>query len=115
MQVANLLAELDAMVSKGQILEAIEKFFAGNVDTIEVGGALTKTKNEKIGNLKTFLGGIQNVNGITVHHSAAGENVSFTEYTFDFDMKDGSKILWHEVIRRVWADGKVVHEQYFQN
>jgi hypothetical protein len=115
MKVVDLLSEFDGMVTKGQILEAIDKFFAGSVDTIEVGGALTKTKNEKIGKLKEFLGGIQAVNGITLLSSAISDNVSYSEYKMDFDMKDGSKILWHEIIRREWKDDKVVHEQYFQN
>ncbi len=36
-----------------------------------------------------------------------------TESTFDFDMNDGSKIYWHEVIRRVRENNLVVDEQYF--
>jgi hypothetical protein len=115
MQVATLLSELDGMVAKGQILEAIDKFFAPNVKTIEVGGAVTTTSAEKRTNLAGFLGGIQAVNGITLLHSAISDNVSYSEYKMDFDMKDGSKILWHEIIRREWKDGLVVHEQYFQN
>jgi len=54
------------------------------------------------------------VNGIHHHHSVSNGDVSMSEYTFDFDMKDGSKILWHEVLRRVWSNGKVVEEQYFK-
>ena len=115
MQVANLVSELDEMVGKGQILESIEKFFAPEVVTIEVGGAKTSTRDEKVGNLQGFLGSIKTVNGITIHNTASGEDVSLSECTFDFDMQDGSKILWHEVIRRSWKDGKVVEEQYFQN
>jgi hypothetical protein len=41
-------------------------------------------------------------------------HVSASEFTFDFDMKDGSKIYWLEIIRRVWnAEGKVIQEEYF--
>ncbi len=54
-------------------------------------------------------------NEITLHYAVAGDDVSMSEYTFNFDMKDGSNILWHEIIRRVWKDGKVVDEQYFIN
>ena len=43
-----------------------------------------------------------------------GSNMTCVVFTFDFDMKDGSKVFWHEIIRRVWnADGKVVQEEYF--
>jgi hypothetical protein len=61
----------------------------------------------------SFLGGIAKVNGITKHSELAGEDISFSEFTFDFDMKDGSKILWHEVLLRNRKDGKVVKESYF--
>ena len=41
--------------------------------------------------------------------------LSASEFTFDFDMKDGSKIYWHEIIRRKWDhEGKVIAEQYFE-
>jgi len=30
-------------------------------------------------------------------------------------MKDGSKILWHEILRRIWKDGKITEESYFLN
>ena len=31
-----------------------------------------------------------------------------------FGGKDGSKIYWHEIIRRIWNDeGKVIQEEYF--
>ncbi|MEO1654365.1 MAG: hypothetical protein AAFU64_12540, partial [Bacteroidota bacterium] len=64
--------------------------------------------------LEGFVGSIAKVNGITHHYSLTDGNISASEFTFDFDMKDGSKIYWHEIIRRVWNDeGKVVEEQYF--
>ena len=58
---------------------------------------------------------IAKVNGITLHHASISGNVSFAEFTFDFDMKDGSKILWHEIIRSVWENGLIVEEQYFKS
>ena len=63
--------------------------------------------------MKNFTSGIAKVNSITHHNTAIDGNVSFLEFTFDFDMADGSKILWHEVIRSDWEDGKIVREQFF--
>ncbi len=64
--------------------------------------------------MEGFVAGIGKVNGITLHHSIVERNVSASEFTFDFDMKDGSKIYWHEIIRRIWNDeGKVIQEEYF--
>ena len=115
MQITNQLSEMDAMVSKGQIVEAIEKFFHEEVQTQDFDGTITENKAQTVQKLSGFVGSIQNVNGITLHHSVAGDNVSMSEFTFDFDMKDGSHVLWHEIIRRIWKDGKVIGEQYFKH
>ena len=50
--------------------------------------------------MEGFVGSIAKVNGITHHSTTIGDNISASEFTFDFDMKDGSKILWHEIIKR---------------
>ncbi len=115
MQVANLVTQLDAMVSQGQIVDAVDRFFADDVQTLDFDGTATTNKHEMLAKMNGFVGAIQQVNGITLHHTIANGEVSMSEYTFDFDMKDGSHILWHEIIRRQWRDGKVVNEQHFKN
>ena len=115
MQIANVLSEIDTMVSQGQIVEAVDKFFHAEAQTVDFEGTVTSTKEEMLTKMNGFVGSIQNVNGITLHHSIANDTVSMSEYTFDFDMKDGSHILWHEIIHREWKDGKVIKEQYFKN
>ncbi len=102
------------MVKNGQIVEAVEKYFALSATTADFDGSVTKNKAELVDKMKGFTGAIAKVNGITQHHAALTGNVSFTEYTFDFDMQDGSKILWHEIIRSVWADGLIISEEYFK-
>ncbi len=115
MQISNLLSEMDGMILQGQIVEAVDKFFAASAKTVDFDGTETNTKSEMLDKMNGFVGSIQAVNGITLHHSTHTENVSMSEYTFDFTMKDGSQVLWHEIIRRVWQDGKVIDEQYFKN
>lgn len=104
----------DALVANGQIIDAAEKYFAANVKTIDFDGSRTAGKEETMERLQNFVGSIQKVNEITLHRSAADNNVSFSEYIFSFEMKDGSKIYWHEIIRALWENGKIVEEQYFQ-
>jgi len=114
MNVQTLNNELDALISKGDILTAVRSYFADNVVTIDHDGTVVKGKPGHIAKMEGFLGAIAKVNGITHHASAVNGTISFSEFTFDFDMKDGSKILWHEILRREWDNGRVVSEQYFQ-
>lgn len=112
--VTDLLAQKNAMILKGQIVEATEKFFADHVVTMDFDGTVTNDKSQMVDKMVGFAGAIANVNEITLHHAGASDNVSFAEFTFHFDMKDGSQVLWHEILRTVWEDGKVVNEQYFK-
>jgi hypothetical protein len=114
MELAKLVTEMDEMVKQGQILEAVEKYFTPVIQTKDHNGMETSDKKQVQQKLEGFLGGIQKVNSITLHHTATGNQVSMSEFTFDFDMKDGSKVFWHEIIRRIWKDGKVINEQYFK-
>lgn len=102
------------MVKKGQIVEATEKFFAPNAKTIDFDGTVTNDKSEMLTKMRGFAGAIAKVNDITLHNASLNRDVSFAEFTFDFDMKDGKKILWHEILRTVWQNGQVVEEQYFK-
>jgi hypothetical protein len=113
MDIRKLNAEVDALVSKGEILPAVSKYFADSVVTTDHDGTVVNSKKGHFAKMEKFLGGIAKVNGITFHHSGVGEDVSMSEFTFDFDMKDGSKVFWHEILRRIWKDGKIVSEQYF--
>lgn len=114
MDITEQVKNMDALVSKGAIVDAVKNYFAENANTSDYGNVTTGDKNQMVEKMEGFTGAIASVNGITHHHSIVDGNVSASEFTFDFDMKDGGKIFWHEVIRRVWnQDGQVVNEAYF--
>ena len=113
MNIEILNNELNSLALKGDMITAVTNYFAEQSTTKDHTGTVISSKAEHLKKMEAFLGGIAKVNGITLHKVAVGDNVSFNEFTFDFDMKDNSKILWHEVIRRIWANDKVIEEQYF--
>ncbi len=115
MNTKELTKRMDNIVAQGAIVDAVKEFFADNATTSDFSGVTTANKNEMIQKMEGFAGAIAAVNGITHHHTIVDENVSASEFTFDFDMKDGSKILWHEIIRSVWENGEIVEEQYFKS
>lgn len=109
-----IVSSKNEMVKQGKIVEATEKFFAENAKTLDFDGTATKDKSQMIAKMRGFADAIAKVNRISLHHDSVNHNVSFAEFTFDFDMKDGSKVLWHEIIRSVWKNGFIVEEQYFK-
>lgn len=111
--VASLIAAKVELMKQGKMVEATEKFFAEDAITKDFTGVATNNRAEMLEKMNGFLGSVQKVNEITFHNSAVNGDVSFIEFTFDFDMADGSKIHWHEIIRSFWKDGKIVNEQFF--
>lgn len=102
------------LVTNGQIIEAAEQYFASKVKTIDFDGTVTEGKGATMEKLRGFVSSIQKVNSIVLLRSASYHNVSFSEYIFSFQMKDGSQIYWHEIIRSLWEYGQIVEEQYFK-
>jgi len=114
MNIKEQVQKMDAIVAQGAIVDAVKEFHAESVKTSDYGKNATNGKAEMITKMESFEGSIQKVNGITHHHTIVDGNVSASEFTFDFDMADGNKIFWHEIIRRIWnEEGEVVKEEYF--
>ena len=113
-QLKDLVAEKNEMILKGQLLEAIEKYFAPDAKTVDFTGRKGNGKEDIIAGQKKDVEMIAKVNEISVHKVGVGDNVTFAEFVFDLDMKDGSKIYWHEIIYSIWKDGKIIYEEYFK-
>lgn len=112
--VTELIAAKVELMKQGKMVEATEQFYASDAKTKDFTGSETATMGEMVEKMKGFLSSIKKVNGITFNNSAVNDDISFVEFTFDFDMADGSSVYWHEIIRSVWKDGKIVSEQFFQ-
>ncbi len=114
MDISTQVQKMDALVAQGAIVDAVKSFFASEAETADYNNVNTSSKDQMVSKMEGFVGSIANVNGITHHRTLTDGHASASEFTFDFDMKDGSKILWHEIIRRIWNEnGEVVAEEYF--
>ena len=114
MDIKQQAIQMDAIVAQGAIVDAVKQFFAEDAVTSDYNEGKTSNKKEMVEKMTVFAGAIANVNGITHHYTIVDGHVSASEFTFDFDMADGSKIYWHEIIRRLWNDkGQVIQEEYF--
>lgn len=109
-----LLSDMNEMVTNGKLMEAAEMYYAPNIKTVEFDGRVTDGKQAAMNKLRDFVAFIQKANEIKLLRSASDGNVSFAEYILDLDMKDGSKVYLHEIVRSIWENGKVKEERYFK-
>ena len=114
MNIKEQATKMDGVVAQGAIVDAVKQFFADNATTSDYNGVATTNKTQMVEKMEGFAGAIAAVNGITLHNTIVDGNESASEFTFDFNMKDNSKIYWHEIIRRTWNNnGEVIREEYF--
>ncbi|MEO9483686.1 MAG: SnoaL-like domain-containing protein [Ekhidna sp.] len=113
MELREHVQQIDELVSQGDMVGAINQFFSEDAQTSDYANVTTTGKSQMIEKMSGFLEAIEKVNGIEHHRTMVDGDASASEFTFDFNMKDGSKIYWHEIIRRIWSEGKVIQEQYF--
>jgi predicted flap endonuclease-1-like 5' DNA nuclease len=104
---------MDHLVLTGKFVEAVEQFFHPEAIVHSAHADRKSGKETKIESLKTFFSGIRQINHIKLHSYAVGDEVTMSEFTFDFTSIYGSPVIWHEVIRRRWKDGLVYDEKYF--
>ncbi|WP_298421292.1 hypothetical protein [uncultured Kordia sp.] len=114
MNIKDQATKMDNIVAQGAIVDAVKQFFAENATTSDYNGLATTNKHEMVQKMEGFAEAIAQVNGITHHNTIVDGDLSASEFTFDFNMKDNSKIYWHEIIRRKWnSQGEVIQEEYF--
>lgn len=115
MKIQTNAMQLDTLVSKGEMICAANQFFAEDIQTRDFGNIVTTGKRQTIEKITGFVEAIANVNRIQYHQTLIDGSTTNSEFTLDFTLKDGSTILWHEIIQRKWNDeGLVIHEQYFK-
>ena len=104
--------ELNEMTSSGPILEALDRFYAEECTFQEGNKAPLMGRQAQRDNLSNFFGTLKEFKGATLHSQGVGDNTTLTEWTFDMVGPDGP-IVWNEILRRRWQDGKVVSERYY--
>lgn len=111
---AALETQLNQLIMDGHALAAFERFYAEEIVMQEntappvVGKARNREREQ------AFFGSIAAAK-IHLLGSAVGDGVSYSEWIYELDFKDGRRISMNEVSARRWKDGLVVHERFYYN
>jgi len=111
---AALERQLNQLILAGQALEAFERFYAEDIVMQEntAPPVLGKARNRE--REQAFFGSIAAAK-IQLLGSAVGDDVTYSEWIYELDFKDGRRICMTEVSARRWQGGLVVHERFYYN
>lgn len=109
------LPELLAMLTKGEIAEAQEKYFADDVQTQEANGPVISGK----ANAKAALAAFQAANNVTgfiayeVGTTAINGNHSFYDVALVLQVNGKDTARIEQVVSTTWKDGKIINERFY--
>ncbi len=103
--------ELNDMIRRGEILAAIERFYAVDAEMQENLDPPTRGRAANLEREKAFWTGVE-LHEARLLSSSVGDGVSFGEWVFDWTI-GGTRSQLTEVAVRRWRDGRIVAERYY--
>ena len=114
---SNNLEELERQFNQlclaGQPAEAILRFYAEDASLQENSEPAIVGKQAILEREHGFLANVESSKPPTLHNVAIGDDVTFSEWTYEMTLKDGKTWVLHEVARRQWKADRVVHERFY--
>ncbi len=110
--------DLSAMIGQGQLKEAIDKYYADDVEIVEANGDTFNGKEKQKERVDEWQASIDEMHGGGVHSITANEDagVSTIESWVDVKFKGApAPMKFEEVAVQNWKDGKIVRERFYYN
>jgi ketosteroid isomerase-like protein len=105
--------QLNSMIQKGQIMEAMREFYADDVVMAEndapptVGLAANLEREQAFVDNTTWY-------GLELQNVAVGDDVSMVQWWMDFhNTQYGARLAFTQVAVQRWRDGKIVDERFY--
>jgi len=111
MSIKPQVLDLISLVEKGQMLEAMNRYYAENVAMQENVSPPTVGFAENYAREEAFYGSLQALNFNLVSVVVEGDR-AVINWVFDYTTADGTSYRMDEIAIQTWRDGKIVHERY---
>lgn len=111
--ISEKISHLNQLILDGKMLDGFEMYYDDEVvmQENENDPVIGKTANRE--RELQFLNNIAEFRGAKVLNVAAGENVSYVTWQFDYTHKEWGVRNYTQVSVQNWKDGKIIKEQFF--
>lgn len=118
MSVLKNAQELQAMLRQGQSFEALDKYYAENVQVYEMPtGEKRDGREAQRAAINEWFSRVKEMHNSGTKAITANEDdqVSCAETWFDCTFQDGNRVTMEEVAVQKWKEGKIVEEKFYYN
>ena len=112
---STLVDELNQMILEGKILEAFDKFYAGEIVMQDndypprVGKEINRQFEED------FVNGLMEFRGAKVLNTIISDGLAAVEWWFDYTHKDYGVRNYTQLSIQRWKNGQIVEEKFYYN
>ncbi|MGH8684648.1 MAG: nuclear transport factor 2 family protein [Nitrosospira sp.] len=107
------LDDLNNMILKGEILESMDKYYHPDCVVIEkndvVATGLQKAKDRE----SDLFEGIEEWLKAEIVATAVGEDVTMTEWHYEYKHKNLGHKKFDQVAVQYWKDGKIIRDRFY--
>ena len=114
-EIENSLNDLIDLISKGQLLEAFDKYYHDDVVMQENNEVPTVSKAANRSREKQFLDNLVDFRKGIVKATGIGDNISFAIWEYDYSHNEWGEKKYEQVAVQQWQDGKIIHEKFIYN
>lgn len=111
--VAALDAKVNEAILAGKAMEAFDEYYADDVTMQDNADAPWVGKKFNRERELQFFGSIETLHELKLVSSAAGDDISYSEWIFDLTFKGGTHARLEQVAVRRWSNGQIVHERFY--
>ena len=113
-QIENNLNDVLSHLSKGQFIDAMQKYLHENVTLTEANGTPKKGKAYCIAKEEELLATVSEfIRYEVISGPAVKGDTSFYESVMEFITNDGVKHTFEQVVRTKWKDGQIIDERFY--
>ena len=112
-QIKDALADLNALVSNGRLMDAFEKYYHEEVEMQENNDPAVRGKDYHRSRELKFLADVTEFRRASVEQLAVNGNTSFVIWNYDYTHKEWGVRNYSQVSVQHWKDGKIIREQFF--
>lgn len=105
--------ELNKMIIRGELLEALDKFYADDVVMQENDLEPTNGKWANREREKEFLENVTEFRSAKSLKVSIGSDISMVEWHFDYTHKEWGVRDYRQVSVQEWKEGKIIREKFY--
>lgn len=107
------LNDLNNMILEGKILESMDKYYHADCVVIEKNEVMAKGLQQAKDRESSVFEGVEAWLKSEIKSTAVGENVTMTEWHFEYKHKDFGHKKFDQVAVQHWQDGKIISDRFY--